>query len=29
MNTKEKRVYGFASNEKEWHTLKGTLDGVQ
>jgi|ERR1041384_927783 len=28
INVKEKRVFGFASNEKEWHALQGTLDGI-
>ena len=29
MNLKEKRAYGFASDNKSWFALQGTLDGVQ
>ena len=29
MNMKDKRMFGFASNDKEWFALHGTVDGVQ
>ena len=29
MNLKDKRAYGFASNDKQWFALHGTVDGVQ
>jgi phenolic acid decarboxylase len=29
LNVKEKRAHAFASNDKEWMALQGTLDGVQ
>ena len=28
MNVATKQVHGFASNEKEWFALNGTLDGI-
>ena len=29
LNLKEKRAYAFASNDKEWMELNGTLDAIQ
>src|SRR5438067_890135 len=29
MNMNDKRMFGFASNDKEWFALHGTVDGVQ
>jgi phenolic acid decarboxylase len=29
LNLREKRMYGYASNEKQWFALHGTVDGVE
>jgi len=29
MNFETKRIYGFASNEKEWHPVSGTMEIVK
>ena len=29
MNFETKRIYGFASNEKEWHPVSGTMEVVK
>jgi hypothetical protein len=29
MNFETKRIYGFASNEKEWHPVSGTMEAVK
>ncbi|WP_298902593.1 phenolic acid decarboxylase [uncultured Psychroserpens sp.] len=29
LNLKENRVYGFVSNDREWHPLIGVIDSIQ
>ena len=29
MNLDDRRIYGFASNDKEWHPVSGTLEVVK